>query len=103
MANRQDRGFALLIVLWWTGLAGAGRLEAKRSGNLRDAAVAEAAAEGALQEAAFHLLASGQAGWAIDGTIHTLPLTGGTASIIVCDEAAKIGLIRPPPGCWRRC
>ncbi len=106
MADRQDRGFALLIVLWWTvflallgtGLAGAGRLEARRSANLRDAAVAEAAAEGALQEAAFHLLANGEARWTADGATHTLPLTGGSASIEISDEAAKIGLNQATAG-----
>ncbi len=106
MAERQDRGFALLIVLWWTvllallgnQLAASGRLEAKRAGNLRNAAVAEAAAEGALQEAAFHLLASGEDAWAADGTIHTLPLTGGSAVIEVSDEAVKIGLNQATAG-----
>ncbi len=106
MADRHDRGFALLIVLWWTvllallgtQLAGAGRLEVKRSGNVRDAAVADAAAEGALQTAAFHLLENGKDKWAADGAIHTMPLTGGSASIGISDETSKIGLNQATAG-----
>ena len=106
MADRHDRGFALLIVLWWTvllallgtQLAGAGRLEVMRSGNVRDAAVADAAAEGALQTAAFHLLENGKDRWVADGAIHTMPLTGGSALIEISDEASKIGLNQATAG-----
>ena len=106
MAERRDRGFALLIVLWWTvllavlgnQLAASGRLESRRASNVRDAAVAEAAAEGALQEAAFHLIASGDDHWGTDPTIHTLPVPGGSAMIVVSDEAAKIGLNQATAG-----
>ena len=105
-ASRPDRGFALLIVLWWTvflallgtQLAGVGQLEARRAGNLRSAAAAEAAADGALQEAVFHLLASGADRWAADEAVHTLSLPGGRASVAVANEAAKIGLNQATAG-----
>lgn len=70
----RDRGFALLIVLWAvvllallaTRLMAAGRTELQLSANLRGAAEAEAAADGAVQEAMFHLLNPSDA-WRADG------------------------------------
>ena len=99
-----ERGFALLIVLWGTALlallgtelAGTGRLEAQRAGNLRDAAAAEAAADGALQEAVFHLLDGSAAGWAAGGS-RAIPLPGGLARVEIRSEAAKIGLNQASP------
>ena len=95
-----DRGFALLIVLWWTTLlallgtqlASSGRLDTQRASNLRDAAVAEAAAEGVLQETILHVLDGSPAGWTADGAVHTVPVPGGLARVEVRSEAAKIGL-----------
>ena len=110
MADRSrrapgDRGFALLIVLWWTvllallgaQLASSGRLDAQRAGNLRNAAMAEAAAAGALQEAIFHVLDGSPAGWAADGAPHALAVPGGIARVGVRNEAAKIGLNQASP------
>ncbi len=101
-----ERGFALLVVLWWTALlallgtqlATAGRLEAQRAGNLRSAAAARAAADGALQEAVFHLLDGSPAGWAADGATHAIPVRGGLARVEVRSEAAKVGLNQASPG-----
>ena len=53
-----ERGFALLLVLWTlvllslivTGMVSAGRVEAQLASNLRAAAVAEAAADGAVHQ-----------------------------------------------------
>jgi general secretion pathway protein K len=105
LQRRADQGFALLIVLWWTvlltllgtQLASSGRLEAQRAGNLRAAAVAEAAAEGVLHEAVFHVLDGSAAGWRADGVAHTVPVVGGTARVEVRSEAAKIGLNQASP------
>ncbi len=102
---RSDRGFALLIVLWWTvllamlgtQLTASGRLDAQRAGNLRAAAVAEAAADGVLQEAIFHVLDGSPAGWAADGVTHIVPVIGGVARVEVRSEAAKIGLNQASP------
>ncbi len=101
-----ERGFALLVVLWWTALlallgtqlATAGRLEAQRAGNLRLAAAARAAADGVLQEAVFHLLDGSPAGWSADGAARVVPVTGGLARVEVRSEAAKIGLNQASPG-----
>ena len=103
---RREPGFALLIVLWWTvllallaaQLATAGRLEAQRAGNLRGAAQAEAAADGALHEAAFHLLDGSGAGWAADGASHEVAVVGGVAHVEVRSEAAKVALNQAPAG-----
>jgi general secretion pathway protein K len=100
-----DRGFALLIVLWWTvllvllgsQLAASGRLDAQRAGNLRAAAMAEAAADGVLQEAVFHLLDGSPAGWAADGSVHPVLVAGGVARVEIRSEAAKIGLNQASP------
>ncbi len=102
----SERGFALLVVLWWaallallgTQLATAGRLQAQRAGNLRSAAMARAAADGVLQEAVFHLLDTSPAGWAADGAAHVVSVAGGRARVEVRSEAAKIGLNQASPG-----
>ncbi len=101
-----ERGFALLVVLWWTALlallgtqlATAGRLEAQRAGNLRSAAMARAAADGVLQEAVFHLLDGSPASWAADGAPRVVPVVGGLAHLDIRSEAAKIGLNQASPG-----
>ena len=66
-----QRGFALLIVLWTlvllslilAQLLSAGRSEAQLATKLRDAAVAEAVADGAVQDTLFHLMAQGAQAW----------------------------------------
>ena len=96
----RDRGFALLIVLWWTvllallgtQLTSASRLEARRASNVRGAAMAQAAADGAVQEAIFHLLDGSSNQWRADGTVHLLPVPGGVARVTIQSEAGKIGL-----------
>ena len=97
---RRQRGFALLIVLWWTALLallGAqlmadGRLDLQRVSNLRSAATVEAAAEGALQEALFHVLDGSSQGWGVGDSVHTLAVPGGRAIVEVQNEAGKIGV-----------
>lgn len=93
----RERGFALLIVLWAvvllallaTQLAATGRTEVQLASNLRAAAVAEAAADGAVQAAAFHLLDPANP-WAADGTDRTLPVPGGAVAIRIENEAGKV-------------
>lgn len=87
----RDRGFALLIVLWslvllsliMTHILSSGRTEAQLAGNLRNAAVAEAAANGAIQEAVFHLLSAGPGSWPRRGS-HDIQI--GRAAIRVTIE-----------------
>ena len=70
----QDRGFALLLVLWTmvllalltTRITASGRTEAQVAANLRDGAGAEMAADAAVHEAILYLLAGGQ-GWTPSG------------------------------------
>ena len=95
-----ERGFALLLVLWTlpvlallvAGLAAAGRREALIARNLRNAAMLEAAAEGALHEAAFRLLDPSERGWKADGATRRLPLPqiGGIAEIRIENLAGRV-------------
>lgn len=102
----SDRGFALLIVLWWTvllallgtQLATSGRLDAQRAGNLRSAAMARAAADGVLEETVFHLVDASPAAWSADGDGRELPVVGGRAQVKVESEAAKVGLNQASAG-----
>jgi general secretion pathway protein K len=96
---RSQRGFALLIVLFalallalLVGTIGAtGRGEAQLAGNLRAAAQAEAAADGAIERAAFHVLDSAAGHWWADGTVHRLtPADGGVATVRIDSEAGKV-------------
>lgn len=105
-SGAAERGFALLVVLWWTALLAllgtqllaTGRLQAQRAGNLRSAAAARAAADGVVQEAVFHLLDGSPAGWAADGAPHVVPVPGGMARVEIRSEAGKVGLNQASPG-----
>src|SRR5262245_1680385 len=96
--TRHQRGFALLIVLWTLvllTLLGAqivarGRGEARLAGNLRSAAIAEAAANGAVEEAIFHLLDGSSRRWLADGTAHLIRFPAAVVEVRIADEAGKI-------------
>lgn len=98
--SRRQRGFALLIVLWslallallGTRVTSAGRTEVQIARNMRDAAIAEAAADGAIHEAAFHLLDRSARRWATDG--QTRRLTGNGFVIDVHAQSPN-GLVNP--------
>jgi len=93
----KDAGFALLIVLWAvvlltflvTQLTAAGRTELQLAVHLRSAATAEAAADGAVNEAVFHLLDPANP-WVADGVDRALRVAGGRAVLRIEDEAGKI-------------
>ena len=93
-----QRGFALLIVLWTlvlvtllvTGLVSAGRGETQLAFNLRQAAQLEAAADGAVNQAIFHLLDRGPARWVAGGAAHKLALDAGAASVRIIDEGGRV-------------
>jgi general secretion pathway protein K len=93
--RRAEGGFALLIVLWTlvlltllvSGLTASGRGEVKLAENLRDAAVAEAAADGAAQEAIFRL-AAGQ--WTPALVPHELRVGDAVVTVRIQDEADLI-------------
>ncbi len=95
--DRRQEGFALLIVLWalvllsliLTQVLSAGRGEAQLASNLRASAEAEAVADGAVQNAIFHLLDPSPQHWPLSGT-HVVTLPGGVADVLVENVAGKI-------------
>ncbi len=96
----REGGFALLLVLWslvlltllTTEVGLAGRGEATIAGNLRRAAAVQAATDGAVEEAAFHLLEPPPAGWAADGGTRTLRLPAALVSLRITDESGRVDL-----------
>ncbi len=96
MSARRDRGFALLVVLWSlvlitlliTTLLASGRSAVQLAGNVRDAAMARAAADGAINEAIFHLL--GRSGWAPDGTAHALVIGQSVVTVRARSLGGKV-------------
>lgn len=78
--RRTERGFALLIVLWslvilallGTHVVATGRTEALLASNLRDAAMAEAAADGAVHRTLFNLLGLGTTRWPPQGRFRVM-------------------------------
>jgi general secretion pathway protein K len=94
----REQGFALLIVLWVLALIALvatrvlanGRIETRLAANLRGAAEAEAAADGAVFDTAFQLLRAGPPYRVAPGT-RVLPLRGGgQATVAIEPEAGKI-------------
>ena len=83
-ARRRDRGFALLIVLWSLVLLSllraqilaAGRTAVTLAANLRAAAQARAAADGAIYVAIYHLATPGSGQWPADDSPHALDIGG---------------------------
>ncbi len=92
-----ERGFALVIVLWTivlitlivTAMTASGRSEVRQAAALRSAAVARAAADGAMDEAIFRL-ADGE--WDATSGPHTLQIGSTAVQVEVEDEAGKPGL-----------
>lgn len=97
-AAARQQGFALLLVLWTmvllsmvgSRIAANGRAEAQLAANVRDAAVTEAAADGAVQDAAFHLLDAPAQRWAADGIARRLALPGAVVEVRVESEDGKV-------------
>ena len=100
----RQRGFALLVVLWSMALlallgaqlTGAGRTEAQIARNLRASAGVEAAADGAVQEAIFHLLASGEARWGADGVVRRWRIGEAAVEVRIFSESGKLNPNRAP-------
>jgi general secretion pathway protein K len=93
--GRTDRGFVLLIVLWWlafliflgTQITAATRTAILISSNIRTSAVAEAQANGAVNEAIFQVLAQQ---WKADGTTHFVRGTQAVTAVRITDEGDRI-------------
>jgi general secretion pathway protein K len=85
MRPTRDRGFALLVVLWslvlisllTTQILASSRTAVTLAANISAAAQARARADGAINQAIFHLLATGAGHWPPDGSIHVLAEDGG--------------------------
>ena len=104
-SGAPESGFALLIVLFALVLlallvgavVAAGRGEAQLASNLRAGAIAEAAADGAVQQAIFHLLDASRGHWAADGAVHRLQLGGAAVDVRIESEAGKVNPNTAPP------
>ena len=102
--TRRERGFALLIVLWTLGLlaligtqvTSAGHTEAKLAGNLRGSAIAEAAADAAIDEAALHLIDPSGRRWIADGRSYLVRLPQATVLVQAATEQRKVPLNTVP-------
>jgi len=96
--GQRQRGFALLVVLWTLTLlsligvviGASGRSEARIARNLVDAAEAEAAVDGAVQEAGFRLLQQGEGGWRADGEAHLVAIGNRTVEVRIEDGAGRL-------------
>jgi general secretion pathway protein K len=94
-AASTSSGFVLLIVLWWLALlmfVGVQIITATHtsvlvSTNIRDSAVAEAQADGAVNEAIFQVLAQR---WKADGATHVVQGAQAVAEVRIDDEGARI-------------
>jgi general secretion pathway protein K len=98
-ASARNGGFALIIVLWTlvliaflvAQLAGTGHREILIAQNITSNAVAEAAADGAINRAIFLLLSSDpEHRWAFDGNRHDFEIGHCRVAVRLFDEAAKI-------------
>ena len=94
----RERGFALLIVLWTLSLlslliaqlTGSGGQAVRLAANLRAQAALQAAADGAVQEAGFHLAAAGVAHWPADGAVRELHQDGAAIRVRITSEAGRV-------------
>jgi general secretion pathway protein K len=97
-SDTRQRGFALLIVLWTLALLAllgsqvlaTGRQDTQLARNLRDAAVLESAASGAVQQAIFGILDGSAHHWSADGTVHTVRLGLAVVAVQIDNEADKV-------------
>lgn len=80
----------MLLALIATRINVAARSEAALAANVRDAAVTQAAADGAIQDAAFHLLDAPPRQWKADGAPHSLRLGSVTVDATVRSEEGKV-------------
>ena len=94
----RERGFALLLVLWTmallsllaTHIASSARGEAQLAANVRDAAITQSAADGAIAEAGFHLLDAPGRQWRADDAPHVVQMPGVAIEIRVRSEEGKV-------------
>ncbi len=92
---------ALLSLIGTRTFAASGRAQARLAAEVRDAAVTQAAADGAVQEAAFHLLETPPQRWAANGIKYLVAMPGGVAvEVRVESEEGKVTRSRRVRGRW---
>jgi general secretion pathway protein K len=99
MSNRQ-RGFALLIVLWTVGflallgtqILAASRSDTQLADNLKQEAVLEAAAEGAVQNVIFSMQAARDPRFRADGVVRPTRVGRTTVLVRVNNEGDRVNL-----------
>lgn len=99
MSNRE-RGFALLIVLWTVGflallgtqIVAAGRLDTQLADNLKQDAVLEAAADGAIPHVVFLMLAARNPDFQADGLVRQVRVGQTTVLVRIANETDRINL-----------
>ncbi len=96
--DTRQRGFALLIVLWMLALLAllgtqvltVARGDTQLARNQLDAAILEAAANGAVQRAIFSLLDGSTQRWKPDGSVHAVRLGSTIVTVEIDNEADKV-------------
>jgi general secretion pathway protein K len=99
MRNRE-RGFALLIVLFTVGflallgtqIVAAGRSDTQLADNLKQQAGLEAAAEGAIANVGFSMLAAGDSRFQADGVVREMRVGSTPVQVRVENESDRINL-----------
>jgi general secretion pathway protein K len=89
-----QRGFALLVVLWSlgllalliVGLSASARGRTSLAANLRDSTVAEAAADGAIQQAVFQLY---RGGWQPGEPVQRIAIGGAAVDVVIEDQSDR--------------
>jgi general secretion pathway protein K len=100
----QERGFAILIVLWTLVLislimahvVAMARSETDIAASLRAGAQLSAQADGGIYDAVFHVLDQSAAHWTADGTRHLEQGPSASLLIRIRNEAAKVDLNGAP-------
>jgi general secretion pathway protein K len=94
----RQQGFALLIVLWTLGLLAllgtqllaTSRQDMQIARNLRESAILEAAANGAVQQAIFRVLDRSSGHWNADGMIRLLQFGSARVTVRIENEYDKV-------------
>ena len=98
--NNRERGFALLIVLWTVGflallgtqIVAAGRLDTQLADNLKQDAVLEAAADGAIPHVIFLMLAARDPDFQADGLVRQVRVGQTIVLVRIENESDRINL-----------
>jgi general secretion pathway protein K len=107
--SRRQRGFALLIVLWTVGflallgtrIVAAGRSDSQLAGNLKQEAELAAAADGAVSEVMFRMLAAHDPGFQADGRVRAFRVGATPVLVRIEHESDRINLNTAPAALLR--